>query len=903
MDLIRGSIRFPHTVIVATILLLLFGAISLRRVPLQMRPTIDNPEITVTTRYPGAAPEEIEDKITRPIEEALNSVEGLKKLSSTSMQGFCRVTLEFDWGTNRDAAMVDVLNKLGRVKDWPEGADKPVAEAISSDTSSPVMWIAFQATDPKYDNRTDQMRQLIDDVIEPRMRRIEGVGSLIIAGGREREVQVRVNLRRLAQLKISLSRLIGVIRANNSTVRGGPLESGKREYIVWTTGRARTLRELRDIVVQRNQDAVVRLGDIAEIVSDFKVRDSIMRLSGRPGNGVGILRKTGANVPKVAVAAANEVKKINAEFKEKGLPFRLKILFTEMTYIEQSVNLVVGNLYYGGALAVLVLLVFLGSLRSVLVIAISIPVCLLGVFIMIDVFGRSLNIISMAGLAFAVGMVVDNAIVVLENIHRYIDKPWSMEEICYHGTREVGLAIAASTLTTVAVFLPVVFLQSEAGQLFKDIALSISFAVGFSLILSLTLVPMLSRLILKKTNGETSRFQRVFERYHPGRFFDWLYAKTLDLMVGPGKAFVRVGVVLAVAAGFIASLTLLPAAEYLPSGNRNMIITLASPLPGSSLSEVERAARPIETFLVNHPKVERIFTVFGTRFNAIGAVLKDEYSSPEHLNGMLATMRKKTAQIAGFQYMFPIKASIFRNPGKQFEIDIFGPDLKRLAGFANVLTQDLRNLPGVLNVRSSHSEGGLSIDVKPRHARLAERGMTGADLADVVQVALGGLRVGFFLEQGREVDLTLISPPDLFPSILQLADMPLVNNAGKLFYLSDVGVVRREITPTTINRLEMNRAITLTVNLAPTVSLGGTMDRVEENLLKPLRSRIPTEYSVLLGDTADKLNETLGDIKSSFLLALLISYLLMVALFRSFWYPFIIITTVPMAATGAFVGV
>lgn len=907
MNIIAGSIRFPHTVIVVTLLIVMFGVISMRRVPLQMRPSIDKPEITITTLYAGAAPQVLEDKVTRPIEELLNSVEGLKKMTSTSSRGRSRITLEFDWYVNRDAAMVDVLNKLGRVQGLPEEAERPVAEAISSDTSSPIMWVGFQGTNDEASKQVNRMRMVVDDLVEPRLRRVSGVGSLIITGGQEREVQIVVDLTKIAELRISLSQLVGVLQKSNQTIRGGPLYSGKREYTVWTTGRAALLSTIRSLVVRRGKEGVVTVGDIAEVKRGFKKRETIMRLNGKNGIAVGVLRKTGANVPQTAKAAMAMIKSLNREMAQKGLPYKMRVLFTETTYIDQAVGLVNSNILIGAALAVAVLLLFLGSVRSVLVIGISIPVSVIAVFIMIDIFGRSMNIVSLAGLAFAVGMVVDNAIVVLENIYRYLEKEeWTLAQICYHGTKEVALAVGASTLTTVAVFLPIVFLQTEAGQIFKDIALAISFAVGFSFIFSLTLIPMLCRLLLKKRAPRADRsggfsVQRLVES--AGGLLDRLYRVVIKGLIGAGKGPRRIAVLMLVLALFIFSLTLVPPVNYLPSGTRNLIITLARPLPGTSLEKTADAARPLERWLLSQKEVQRTFTIFATRFNAIGSVLRDDYSDEKTLQRFLGDVRRVSSQVPGFLFMFPIKASIFRNPGKQFEVEVTGPDMTRIAAFAQILEGGLRGIPGVISVRSDYEAGALSLEVFPRSEALIEKNVFTTELADAVQVALGGLRVGYFLDQGRELDLTLVGDEDWFdyPSVLR--EIPFSNATGKIFYLDDIGSVVENQSPTQVNRINMNRAITLTVNLDKSASLGRAMQRVEAQLFQPLRASMPSDYSVTLGETADKLNETLHDLSNAFLLALLISYLLMVALFRSFWYPFIIMFTVPMAATGAFLAI
>lgn len=526
------------------------------------------------------------------------------------------------------------------------------------------------------------------------------------------------------------------------------------------------------------------------------------------------------------------------------------------------------------------------------------------VFLVMQGLGRSLNIVSLAGLAFAVGMVVDNAIVVLENIHRYLVLGRPLQESCERGTSEVALAVSASTLTTVAVFFPIIFLQSEAGQIFKDIALAISCAVGFSLIVSVTFVPMISSLLLREIPVSQQHSQQPTgwrERW--GDLILAMYRWTLQPFIATGGTIRRVSLVCLVTAIFVASWTIVPDAEYLPSGNRNLILTLAKPLPGTNIHSIEAAAAPYEQFLLKQKETERIFTVFGLRFNAMGAIIKQEYSDEKNSQRLLSMFRKQAATVAGFQFLFPLRASIFRSPGKQFEVEVSGPDLGRLSGLAGVLQSRLRQLPGVISVRSDYEEGALQLHVLPDKELLREKGLSAAAIADIVQVALGGLRVGYYLTEGREVDLTLIGQHRNETTPIAMRSLPVALEDKNIVSLGAVARLQEVRAPTAINRVEMMRAITLTVNLNRKAPLSAVMNQAQHDIFRPIRSLLPQGYTMRLGETADRLRETIRDLGGSFLVALLISYLLMVALFRSFLYPLIIMATVPMATTGAFLAI
>jgi hydrophobic/amphiphilic exporter-1 (mainly G- bacteria), HAE1 family len=914
MQIIRQSIKFPHAVVVAVFLCFIFGYLSMQTLPLQMKPTVDRPEITINTIYRGASPAEVEEQITNPIEEVMDAVEGIRKITSTSSDAFSSVTLEFDWGVNKDVAIVDVVNKLSQVPDLPDDAQEPEVRAVSSDDEEPIMWFIMRS-----DKTPNEMYEIAEDQIEPRIRRIEGVGDLFVFGGEEREMQVQVDPVALAGRNISFNELGAALRSENMNVRGGFLDQNKRRYIVRTVGRFESPQDvLSTIVTYDESGGPIYLREIADAAFGYKKSQSVVRHNAELTVVFGVLKKSGANVVETCNLVEAEIEKLNQEFEQKNMDIRLVNVYTDVEYINEAINLVIQNLIIGAVLASIVLLFFLRSSRSVLIVLLSVPTSLITVFIVLNILGRSLNIVSLAGLAFAVGMVVDNAIVVLENIFRHKDMGKGPARAAYDGGREVWGAVLVSTLTTLAVFIPIIFIQEEAGQLFKDIALAISSAIALSLVVSITLIPMASSLIYRLPS-----MREKFEKSHPAaarvvNFFElaWLgkdvarfYYWVVGHMIGRGgwRIPLKIGIVVGLAAAFFLSLKILPEAEYLPSGNLNFVLVIAEPHVGMNLDKQVESIQPFEQQLMQmrrEGRVDQYFVVFSNRFSALGIIVDKAHASEREMQQFVGEIFGRTRNITGFETLFPVQASIFRDPGKQFEVEISGPDLGRLQQTAQRIQGQLMGMQGVVQfVRSSYQEGTPELQVRLDRDKCARVGLRVQDVATAVESLVAGRVVGQYFDSGKDLDLSIIGAEKYVQSKEQLAQLPIVTPTGDIVKLSSIAWVGVRTGPTEIKHLEKERAIILTVNLLPTVSLENAIERVDREVLAPVRMSLPGSYTLGFGGSADKLNSTLEALTGSFLLAVLIVYLLMVALFESFSYPLIIMATVPPAASGAFLGI
>ncbi len=568
----------------------------------------------------------------------------------------------------------------------------------------------------------------------------------------------------------------------------------------------------------------------------------------------------------------------------------------------------------GGILATLVLLLFLGSIRTVIVVALSIPTTLITVFIVMGALGQTLNVISLAGLAFAVGMVVDNAIVVVENVFTHMQKGKNAMEAAIAGTQEVCGAMLASTLTTVAVFTPLILVEGEAGKLFAALGITLAVSVLISLFSALTLIPMLSGMLLNRREAEmmlseggdrrgnaveklVARTSGLFRKFQ-GKL-ESVLLKTAGWSIGVGRQVRRLIVLGASVALLLVSTTLLPQADYLPEGNRNLILWLTEPFPGTSVEETVRLTEDARNFIQQQPEVKNSFLVLRPGLRGIGFDLKDQWADSKGLNEMLGRVLPAGFQFPGFRFMFPIRIPIFSDPGKQFEVQLVGSDLQQLSQLEQQLSQELRGVEGVVNVRSDFVYGAPELKVLPDRSRLAEVGLTEAEAGAAVEAALGGRFTSKFIDGQEELDVTVELQDTFVETPDQLRQLPLYTRDGLTVQLSDVAEVDERIGPDTINHVNLERSITLTATVAPNAPLGGTVNATETQVLEPLRDSLPGGYRLELAGSADQLAETLSQLVAAFVFSLVITYLLLMALYRSFLYPLVIMATVPLGLTGA----
>jgi HAE1 family hydrophobic/amphiphilic exporter-1 len=922
MRLVETSIRKPVTVTVGVLLIAMFGLIGFFGIPIQLTPTVDRPRITVETTWRGASPQEIESEIVDEQEDQLKSVDRLVEMTSESKDGVGTVILEFEVGTDIDAALLKVSNKLNQVPEYPDEADQPVISNVDVRANA-IAWFILR---PKPGNPVNiyHLRDFAEDFIKPRLERVQGVASSGIFGGQERELRVEIDPYALAARHITVPQLGAVLARENENISAGDFDEGKRRYVIRTVPEFRSPEEVENVVVTYDGGRPVYVRDIARVRLDYSDADYVVRQNGVPAIAINALRQTGSNVIETMQGIRQAVAELNAGVVG-GRDLSLIQVYDETDYINSAISLVRSNIFVGGALAVMVLILFLRSLSSTVIIGLAIPISAVGTFLGMFLLGRNLNVISLAGLAFAIGMLVDNSIVVLENVyrHRQMGKPrW---QAAYDGTVEVWGAVLASTLTTVAVFLPVVFVQDEAGQLFRDIAIAISVAVALSLVVSITVIPSLAARILRVSGeGETGPQRRRWN-------FDslwglvplagWLVDTTAEFVYWLcGSVFRRLVVVLGLTVLALGlSWFLAPDAEYLPEGNRNLILGVLLPPPGYNLEEFKAIGRSIESNLrplweaepgspeaakLGAPLIANFFYVARGRQVFMGVLARD----PLQVRQLMPAVFGALSKIPG---MIPIvlQQSLFQRnlgEGRSIDVEITGPELERLVqlGF-KVFLESRQLLPGS-QVRPipSLDLGSPEIQIIPDRDRMADVQLSGNDLGFIVRSLIDGVKVSEYRYEGNNIDLIVRSPEGFAHRTQDVENFVIDTPTGQPVTLGSVAQVVLLNGPEQINHLERQRSIVIRVIPPPEIPLQTAMRRIEQDIVVPIRASgaLGPSGNIRLAGTADKLTTTRQALQGNFLLALAITFLLMAALFESFLYPFVIMFSVPLAAVGGFLG-
>ncbi|MFV0421290.1 efflux RND transporter permease subunit [Oleidesulfovibrio sp.] len=906
MDFIQFSIRKPVSILVGVILVALFGVIGLLGMPYQLSPTVTEPEITVRTSWTGATPYEIERDIIEEQEKALKGVSGLQTMESTASNGQGEITLRFSVGTDLDDAVLRVSNKLDEVPSYPENVDRPIISATGA-SASPIIWMVLK-TLPDNPKGIDTYRTFFEDEVRQDLERVEGVAELMVYGGTEREMQVIIDPIRLAAHGLTINDLRNVLAAENVNISAGNLDVGRREYRIRTVGSFSSPEEIERVVIQSTGQHRIRVGDVARVGFGYAERNVSIQHNGQAGIVCAVKAEPGANVLEVTNDTEAAVNQLNETIlKENGLYFDWSS--DQRPYINGAISLVQQNILIGGLLAICVLLVFLQSASSTVIVAVAIPISVVGTFIFMSALGRNLNVVSLAGISFAVGMLVDNAIVVLENIDRHRSMGKNPFLAAYDGTREVWGAVLASTLTTVAVFLPVVFIEQEAGQLFKDIAIAVTCAITLSLFVSISVIPMLANLFFSRSKRKDGpRGIKVITTI--GNGFSRFMMALVDLALK--NALTKLITILLLTTISVGSAAIFfPKMEYLPQGNRNLVLSILIPPPGLSLEEREQIGQYIYSQAEPHikkeadgiPAIHSLFYVGAPDFMLFGAT-----SVHEQRAGELIPMFSRIMNTIPGMFGVSLQAGIFQTSlgkGRTIEVDLRASDLNQLVGGAGALFGTLMGeIPGA-QIRPLPSLELLFPEVRliPDRERLRAAGMSASDLGIAVDVLMDGRKVSEFKEEGKKkVDLVIKAEGEQLNTPEAVYRALIATPAGGTVPVSSLADLVRTYGITQIRHLERQRTVTLQVTPPAHIPLQQAMEQIENDIIPKLAQGPLAGIKYSISGAADKLTQTREALQWNFLLALAITYLLMSALFGNFVYPMLIMFTIPLAAAGGIIG-
>ena len=882
MNLTRLSLSNPVAVAVAVLLVLLFGLISLGRLPIQLTPEVQEPEITITTAWRAAAPEEVEAEIIEPQEDALRGLPGATQVLSEASRGRGKVTLTFAVGTDLRRALLEVMSRLNRVARYPTDANEPIISTVGGD-SSPIGWFIIK---PVAGNERDiaSYQDYIEEVVQSRFERVPGVAMSEVRGGRENELRITFDPYRAASLGIELPEVVKLVGAED--VSAGFADVGKRRYTVRYTG-AYSFEDFNEMILAWRDGRPVYLRDVAKVEVRMVDRSSFVIQNGDSAMAVNAHRETGVNVLEVMDGLRLAVEELrDGPLQRAGLS--IEQVYDETLYINRSISMVGNNLGLGILLAIGVLWWFFRKFRATLMVALAIPACVLGSFMILDAAGRTLNVISLAGLAFAVGMVLDAAIVVLENIVRLREKGESAEAASAKGASQVWGALLASTATTVAIFLPVVFLADEAGQLFADLALTIAVAVCFSLLVAVTVLPTTAMSWLRSANMHDPH----------QHWWDGMTAVIMRITGPRTRLFWIVGLL---TVPLLLVLVMIPKADYLPEGNRNLVFSFINPPPGANIEFMEKemgqqVADVMDPYLSGEkqPQLDNYFFVAMSRGMFMGARTVD----PDQ-TGMLVPLINQT--IAGFPDTigFAFKASLFGGlgGGRSIDIDIQGRELESLlqAGMAGFMA--VREAFGTMPRPFPGLElAEPELRLQPDERRIAEAGWNRGDMGGIIRALGDGLYVADYFDGEQRLDVILRSDEWATPE--ELAAIPLATPDAGIQPLGELMDVVRTAGPDQLRRIDRRRTVTLQVRLPEGMSVEEGIDLVKAKVTPAIEAALPEDGFIRYSGSADKLKTTLENMAGTFLLAIVILYLLVSALFRSFKDSLLVLLTIPLATVG-----
>jgi HAE1 family hydrophobic/amphiphilic exporter-1 len=924
------------TIVMLMVAIVLFGMVSLSRLKLNLLPDLSYPTVTVRTALTGAAPVEVENLLTKPIEEAVGVIRNVRLVRSVSRSGQSDVTLEFLWGTDMDIAGVDVREKLD-ILTLPLEASRPLLLRFDP-SSEPIMRLGLLYKEDAVglaesaEARLKSLRRLAEDRIKTDLEAEEGTAAVKVSGGLEDEIEIRVDQQKLSQLGISIDQIAARIRAENVNLSGGRLEEGNQRFLVRTLNEFQSVDEMRDAIVAYVAERPVYLRDVATVERGYKEREAITRVRGRESVELAVYKEGDANTVQVASRIAARLATLSESLPEE---IEVVTIYDQSEFISASVNDVRNAAILGGIIAIIVLYGFLGDARATTITGIAIPVSVIGTFLLMYLNNVSLNIMSLGGIALAVGMLVDNSIVVLENIVRKKENGEGIVDAARNGTTEVAGAVVAATLTTIAVFFPMVFISGIAGQLFRDQALTVTFALVFSLIVALTLIPMLASL------GADNRYHNVSETTPPGWFTrgiafvvrmlgfvfaglkwlfwailwvpSWLLQRLYRMIAAAYPSLLswslhhRLAVILVAALVFVGTMSLIPrlGTELIPQlsqGEFNVDLRLA---PGAPLAETDRAIQAAQSATDGIAAVALDYSVAGTgnRLDAnpvdagdntgtLSIALQAGAGRAEE-NATMEAMRTELSRLPGVQYEFSRPALMsFASP---LQIEISGYDLEGLSRVSGMVVQEMSASERFTDIKTTVERGNPEIQIVFDQERAAKLGLAVRDIANRVVANVRGELATRYTWRDKKIDV-LVRSVDTRQSSIEEIRRLIVNPASdRPVSLDAVADIRVSQGPAEIRRVAQERVAIITANLAHG-DLGAAAIEAGSILN---RTPMPDGITALVSGQSEEMQESFQSMQFALALAIFLVYLVMASQFESLVHPFVILFTIPLALVGA----
>lgn len=903
MKLVEFSIRRPVTMIILVSVLLILGGFTFSRLSLDLYPEMKFPVAAVITSYTGAGPEEVESQVTKPLEGMIANISNIKQVDSTSSEGNSIIIVQFNWGTNMDSAALDISEKVGFIEAMlPEAATKPMVFKMDP-TMMPVIQVGISGAAD-----LAQLQSVAEDVIEPRLARIPEIASVVITGGVTREVQVDVDPVKLENYGLTLAQVTQVLQMENFNVAGGKVMQGGREMFVRNLQQFESLEQIRQVSIQTADGRTVRLGEIAAIVDGNQDVSQITRVNGQSAVGIHCLKQSDANTVKACEAVKQELDKIQQEL---NMELDIAVVFDQSQYIQQSIQSTVKMILEGSLLAMVVLFLFLRKARSTLIVFTSIPLSIIATFIVMYFSGYTINLITMGGLALGLGRIVDDSIVVFENIYRHRVLGLSPYEAARKGASQVGNAVIATTLTIIAVFMPMAFVEGIASILFKPLAMTVCFAIFCSLMVALTVIPLLSSRLL--TNpvmaaepNPNKRFSKLLLQV--GAWLDGLGDRYRVLL---SKALLRRRlVVIGVTIMMVLSLAALPlvGAEFLPSMDSGEISVTIQTDKGSKLAGTDELTARVEGILRGFPEVKTIFSSIGsssvmlmgsgaaTDTSTLYVQLIPKGERRDDVKTIAERMRVSLQDIAGAKIEVSAMDATMQmgSSTSAINVQVRGDDLEVLKQLSDEIAAIVRQVPGTREVVSSLTEGKPELQVRIDRDRAAAFGLTPMQVSNEISAAMQGKVATQYKVEGQEVDVRVRYTPEAEKDLDYLTGLSIMNNRGTVVKLSSVATFQIMQGPIEISRVDQVRSAHINADLLNR-DLNSVMQDIKAQVNKV---DLPAGYSIEYAGTDQEMMETFYNLALALILAIILCYSVMAILYESFFDPFVIMFSVPTAFIG-----
>lgn len=890
MKLAKISVHRPIGVTMVMSIVILFGIVSFYKLPVDLMPDMTFPTITIMANYSNASPTEVETLITRPIEQAVSAVSGVEEINSTSNEGSSRVRISFAWGTDLDAASNDLRDRIDRIiRRLPEDVERPTIRKFDAAATPILVLGASSNLDPV------QMLNLIEEQVKYRIERINGVASIDTLGGNQREIQVNLDIHKLTHLKLAPETIVNRLRAENLNLPAGMIELGNYELRLRTPGEFTDVSQIANLPIGETGGKLIRLKDVATVKDHWEKKRSIVRIDQKPGVRIMVYKQSGSNTVAVAKAVKKEVEEIN-----EALPqLQLKAIIDSSKYIQRSIDNVSSSALYGGILAIIILLIFLANITSTIIIGIAIPVSIIATFALMYYFGFTLNIMSLGGVALGIGMLVDNSIVVLENIFRYREKGLSKINASITGTSEVAMPILASTATTIAIFLPLMFVEGMSGIMFKQLAIIVSFSLVCSMLISLTIVPMMSSLFLNITDKQN---KNTYQKLSDAGINVILKAheKALNFVLKHKVVTVfLLGATVAVSLASIKGIN----TEFMPEADEGEVTVTLEMEEGTRLSLVEQIVLTAEEIVKKEvPEAEIIFTNVGGGRSTNVAIANMriplvEASKRTRSSAQVAMdLRQKLVSLPGVTVRTREGRGMFMmrrmaGGGEKLQLQIRGYDIATADELGRAVEKVLYTMDGITDVQLSRDKGVPERVIVIDREKAADQKLTISKISSFLETMMSGTRAGNLRDDGDEYRILVKANDAEYMTIDDILNLNVTNSAGQQVILRNVAKVESTLGPTVIERRDQERILNVSANFEDR-SMGFVIKEAQEKLKS---IPMPSRFSIIFSGDYEEQMDAYKELALSFILALLLVYMVMAIQYEAFMDPIIVMTTVPLS--------